>query len=153
MHECLNHDFKYWKVKRFVPDYATYANVCDIIKENIGQLKELFIVAAVESGSPPDIRRIPFFKFCERTKLLDKKMTASIIDTYFKATNFEVVDMDQNDDQALCRFEFFEIMVRIARGKYVETGEDKNLANAFSVLLQRHILPAHSELMPWQQWR
>lgn len=49
--------------------------------------------------------------------------------------------MDQNDDMALCRFEFFEILIRIAKGKYVDTGEEKNIANALSILLNRHILP------------
>ena len=58
--------------------------------------------------------------------------------------------MDQNDDQALCRFEFFEILVRIAKGKYVDTGEEKNIANALSILLQRHILPMQHTLPRWQ---
>ena len=51
-------------------------------------------------------------------------MNVGIIDTYFKATNFEEVVYDSNASDSLVRFEFLEILVRIARGKYIETGKE-----------------------------
>jgi hypothetical protein len=36
------------------------------------------------------------------------------IDRLFIATNVELFDMTENADRALCRFEFYEIIVRIA---------------------------------------
>ena len=80
--------------------------------------------------------------------MTDKRLNSGIIDTYFKATNFEEVDMDENDDNALCRFEFLEILVRIAKGKFIDHGKETNLAQALSILLQKYILPMHSQLMP-----
>ena len=62
-------------------------------------------------------------------------MHSGILDTYFKATNFEEEDQDNNDDFALNRFEFLEILVRIARGKYVETGVETQVSVALMKLL------------------
>jgi hypothetical protein len=44
------------------------------------------------------------------------------IDKIFIATNFEIVDLDENADRSLCRYEFFEIIVRMAYSKYFEKG-------------------------------
>ena len=50
------------------------------------------------------------------------------MDIYFTATNFEEDDQEGNDDRALIRFEFLEILIRIVRGKYVETKKEKTIA-------------------------
>ena len=68
-------------------------------------------------------------------KIIDKNITASILDIYFAATNFEEDDQEGNDDLALIRFEFFEILVRIVRGKYVETKKMKSLSAGLEKLL------------------
>lgn len=51
-------------------------------------------------------------------------MTSGIIDTYFKATNYEEIDQDNNDDNAINRFEFFEIIVRLSKGKFMDFGNE-----------------------------
>ena len=60
--------------------------------------------------------------------MLDSHLTASVVDIYFTATNFEEDDQEGNDDRALIRFEFLEILIRIVRGKYVETKKEKTIA-------------------------
>ena len=39
-------------------------------------------------------------------------------DRMFIAVNLEEEDLEDNPDRALCRYEFFEILVRIAIAKY-----------------------------------
>lgn len=53
-------------------------------------------------------------------KLIDKHLTLSTIDRLFIAVNFEGVPggLDDNPDKELCRYEFFEILVRMAIAKY-----------------------------------
>jgi hypothetical protein len=46
----------------------------------------------------------------------------SVVDRLFIATNVELFDMAENADRALCRFEFYEIIVRIAQSKFVDAG-------------------------------
>jgi hypothetical protein len=36
------------------------------------------------------------------------------IDRLFIATNVELEEVDENPDRALCRYEFFEVLARIA---------------------------------------
>lgn len=67
-------------------------------------------------------------------------MTSGQVDTYFVATNYEETDMDANDDTALCRFEFFEILVRIAKGKYIDLGYMDSLSMALEKLIKTHVL-------------
>ena len=50
--------------------------------------------------------------------MLDKNLTFSTLDRLFIATNVELVEMDDNPDKELCRFEMVEIIVRIAGAKY-----------------------------------
>ncbi len=38
----------------------------------------------------------------------------STIDRLFIATNVELEEIEENPDRALCRYEFFEILVRLA---------------------------------------
>lgn len=42
----------------------------------------------------------------------------STIDRIFIATNVETESLEDNPDRDLCRYEFFEILVRIADEKY-----------------------------------
>ena len=56
--------------------------------------------------------------------MIDKKLHQGIFDGYWKATNFEVEDQVNNDDNKLNRFEFLEILLRIAKGKYIDFGNE-----------------------------
>lgn len=44
------------------------------------------------------------------------------MDRAFVAVNYEEVDLDNNDDNSLCRYELLEIIVRLAKIKYMEKG-------------------------------
>jgi hypothetical protein len=81
-------------------------------------------------------------------------MNQGIIDTYFKATNFEEGgDQEGNDDLSLVRFEFLEIWARIARGKFLDTGKVATMSEALELLITKHILPLKKELPAWQEFR
>ena len=73
--------------------------------------------------------------------ILDKNVTTQTIDRLFIATNVELVEMDDNPDKELCRFEMLEILVRIAGAKYKETNVTKTYAQGLQLLLENHILP------------
>ena len=57
MRECMSHDFKYWKVRRFVYPYSAYEEVIELVRVHFEQLKEIFISAMCEYGTPPDFRK------------------------------------------------------------------------------------------------
>ena len=80
-------------------------------------------------------------------------MSLSILDTLFVATNFEKNEhQDLNSKMELCRYEFYEILVRIANERYVNKGICSKIHNALELLINDHVLP-FSNPGPWQEFR
>ena len=71
----------------------------------------------------------------------------SVIDRLFIAVNVEIFDMVDNADRALCRFEFFEIIVRIAQAKFVDSGHFNSISKATEFLIENYILRFRFEKM------
>jgi len=81
-------------------------------------------------------------------KIKDKQASTGILDGLFAAANFEGDDdpNDVNDNRALMRYEFFEILVRIAKLKYIGKGlMDNAVARALHRLFNENFLPILSE--------
>ena len=125
----------------------------DLVHKNFAAIKEVFTGAVAAGGAMPDINQLYFLEFCREAHIPDQAVTPSVLDVYFTATNFEVVEAEGNDDRALCRFEFVEILARIARGKYLDTGKCATYAAGVAKLLEEHILPMRDKLEPWQPFR
>jgi hypothetical protein len=71
----------------------------------------------------PNISWIDFSNFCDKCKIFDKNVIIATIDRIFIATNVELEKTTtDNPDKALCRYEFFEILVRIAQAKFKDPG-------------------------------
>lgn len=71
-----------------------------------------------------------FSQACYKWKIIDKDLSSSDMDRAYVATNFEEVEMENNDDNNLCRFELMEIIVRLAKIKYLEKGKCDTHAQA-----------------------
>ena len=69
------------------------------------------------------------------------------------AVNYEEVDLEENDDNSLCRYEFLEIIVRMAKIKYKDKGVCETVAEATQKLIEEYIIPNSKEHMPWQGFR
>jgi len=99
---------------------------------------------------------IDFGSFCERCKIIDGKgVTIATVDRSFIAAT---VAMDgvtlaaEKPANALCRFEFLEILCRLAQAKYKETGICATYEESMNKLMEEHVIPlAHPE--SWQEWR
>lgn len=76
----------------------------------------------------------------------------NVIDRLFIATNVELVNMVDNADRALCRFEFYEIIVRIALAKFTDTGH-LSISQGLRALLENYILRFRVDKMEGQSWR
>ena len=118
---CLAHDFQYWKLAKFIKDEAEVHACEDVIRRNFKLIKEIFIQIVAKGGSPPDIGQLEFHQFCQDAGIFDSHFTPRVLDIAFAAVNFEEEEQDGNDDRALIRFEFSEILVRMVKTKYIET--------------------------------
>lgn len=94
-----------------------------------------------------------FTSACNKWKILDKNLTTSDMDRSFVATNFEEVDLEANDDNCLCRYELLEIIVRLAKIKYLEKDKCKTFCEATRMLIEDSILPNSKNHMYVQEWR
>jgi len=88
-----------------------------------------------------------FGNICEEWRIIDKDFPMSFVDRLFIATNVELVNMVDNADRALCRFEFYEIIVRIAAAKFFEQGYYDSLSQSVESLIENFILRFKVERM------
>jgi len=95
---------------------------------------------------------IDFTNLCVLMGMMDKHITVSTLDRLFIATNVELVEMDENPDKELCRFELLEILVRIAGAKYKDPGIVKTYHEGTAMLIENHLLPLGKTLQ-WQEFR
>ena len=107
-----------WKVPKFCKDPEEVKRCEEVIRKHYSGLKHIF-VTLISNDDFPSIGFNTFTRFCERAQISDKvRCPSSVIDGMFIAANYEEDDNDDNPDRALCRYEFMEIMCRIADYKY-----------------------------------
>ena len=85
--------------------------------------------------------------------VIDKNLPMSAVDRLFIAVNVEIVDLEENQDRSLCRYEFFEILARMAFTKFMEKGPLKTVAEGLHKLLTEYIIENSIERIEFQEWR
>ena len=80
-------------------------------------LKDIF-TTLISRSNYPNINWLEFVNFVKQAKIIDQNTTLAVIDRLFIATNVELERIDENPDRSLCRYEFFEILVRIAGSRF-----------------------------------
>ena len=123
-----------------------------MIKKYIVPLKSQFL-RLISCFSYPVINWLEFVKECTNWELMGPDLTSTDIDRIFIATNFEEEDLEQNDDNSLVRFEFLEILVRIAKCKYYDKKKTRSITEALERLITTLIIPNSQEPMEWQAFR
>ena len=106
----------------------------------------------ISQSNYPNANWLEFVDFIRDCEILDEKVNMSSIDRHFIATNVEIEQIEENPDRALCRYEFFEILVRIAGQKYKETKIVSTYAQAFEKLITELVIPKYCAI-PWQDFR
>lgn len=145
--KCCELDSKEWKASRFIKDPAEVDKCWKVIEKNFVKLKDMFITLACKSNFPT-VTLMDFSIFSEICKFLDSHVVLATIDRLFIAANVEIIANDENPDKELCRFEFFEILLRIAQAKYRETNLVATPSEALEKLLKENVF-ANYKTHPW----
>jgi hypothetical protein len=122
-------DCNFSKIHRFVKDLDDRAAVFKMVKKYYSLLKDQFL-SCIATKSYPVIDWMDFVSSCHKWKVIDSDLTSMDIDRIFIATNYEEEDLEDNEDNSLCRYEFMEIMCRMAKSKYCQSGSCKSVAEA-----------------------
>ena len=99
--------------------------------------------------SYPVITWLDFSNACVKWDCNDKNLTSTDIDRLFIAVNYDENDLDDNDDNSLCRYQFCEIAARIGREKYYNKGLTNTIHEGTRRFLEDNLVPNSCEKMQW----
>ena len=149
--DAYNEDIKLWKGYRFIKDEGDKADTERVLQKYFAELKETFIAIAATSAWP-NVGQLDFCDFATKARFLDAAVNISCVDRSFIAANLKVADVATAPSNGLKRFEFLEIIVRLANSKYGETKVVKTYAEATEKLITDCVLP-YFVPEPWQEFR
>ena len=144
-------DIKYSKIRKI---FKTNTNDFEAVKRllwtNYTKIKNVFLTAVLHSDYPI-VSWNDFTLFCNKCKIPDSKScNLATIDRIYIATN-----VNQNapgggsqGDKDLVRYEFLEIIVRLANAKYKDSGVTFSTIEAVRKLLEENIFPNMEESNP-----
>ena len=145
-------DISKWKVQRFIKSETEYDNVYKIVEEYVVYLKTVYIVL-ISNSNFPAITWNDFISFVNSWKLLDDYLSLSAVDRLFIATKSGgTQDLNNFPERDLSRFEFYEIIVRMAACKYKDSGRWKTYALAVKTLIEDDLMTQFS-IDKWEHWR
>jgi hypothetical protein len=133
-----DYDFKKSKLGNMLKSQIERTAVADLLLEHLSRLKEEFLSLIVFSIYP-NISWLDFTAYSREHSVVGPTCSLSDIDRLFVAVNADLgapTPAGVNPDRALCRYEFLEILVRIASVKYREPKIVSGYADALSLLFQ-----------------
>ena len=113
-------------------------------------MRDLFNHLAA-SSQWPNISSLDFCDFAGKAKIIDNVVNISSVDRTFIAATLKVAESNAPSN-GLRRFEFLEIMVRLANIKFLETKIVKSYAEATEKMLSECVIPSFVP-EPWQEFR
>ena len=102
----------------------------------------------------PNIERTDFIDWAKQIKIPEgEKVRIDTLDRAFKAANYteEKIDGNPNPEVALCRYEYLEIVLRMSKVKYIDTGLTKTFSEALKMFMQQSFKNDASE--DWTKFR
>jgi hypothetical protein len=123
-------DIQYSKIRKFIKNESELQAVYKVLLDNYALIYEQYIFGQ-GSSNYPSVGMVDFVNLCKAWKVINKgDLSTQVIDQLFVAVNFEEVgggaaDLEDNPDKELCRYEFFEILVRMAKHKFIEAKKKK----------------------------
>ena len=126
------------------------------MKKHYEYIKRIWHSVSSESANYPALGNLDFESFARASKFVkDEINTATLDRSFIAATRAETSDIEKFPyipRNALNRFEFMEIIVRLAGVKYYETKQVKTYAEATDLFITNYI-QANFQPEPWQEFR
>ena len=153
MDKAFQIDSQFIKTDKFIKDKVDAEATLEVLREYFQPLKNQFLNQCSIPKFYPVITWLEFSKACKNWNIFDKYLSSVDIDRLFIATNYEEEDLDNNDDNSLCRYEFSEIAARIGKERYYDKGLTNTVAEGTRRFIEEHMIPNTCEIMPWQEFR
>ena len=141
-------DFGYSKIVRIIQKNDNeLENVKNLFWLNYTKIKNVYLTCILNSEYPV-ITWNDFTLICNKCKVVDKVCNLSIIDTVYIATNVPLNSATVNADRDLSRYEFMEILLRLANEKYKKQKICYSYTESLRKLLDENIYPNIEETNP-----
>lgn len=143
LRECFRLDWSRAKVGRIVPE-AERAAVQALLERSYRGLLALYRVVSamgVTGDTGFGVSQIEASSTISEAGLVDSVTRISDVDRFFIAAKVLPVDMHKKDlavrqDKALVRYQFMELLLRLAHQRFVQTGAAASMAEGLALLLE-----------------
>jgi NLR family CARD domain-containing protein 3 len=155
--KCFEYDWARCKIPKLVKDPLELIKVKDIISKKYPILKEIYkyYSSLSPAGDIWSIGQLVFTDICNESKMIDNTFRLADIDFHLKGALYQEVRNPRSPPNSLVRFQFMEILFRIALDKYFKTGICSSPSEAIGYLLDTNIVPnlGHVSANKWREAR
>jgi hypothetical protein len=154
--QCFEFDWERTKIPKLVKDVAQQNEIRKMLRANYRLFREAYkhYSSLGQQAGVWSIGQNAFSDLCMQCNLVDGvTLKLSDLDFQFKVTNYsEVKNHPRNPANALIRFQFMEIFVRIAIDKYIKSEICESYAEAVDKMLKENLLPVFANY-DTNKWR
>jgi len=150
LNRCITHDLKYWKVQRFVKEKDEYYRLSRVVRKYFPQLKAQHLWMISNANSYPATTWRDFRDWARKSNITEKGLDMNAVNRLFQTTNITTErSQDDNPDNALVRYEFIELLIRIAREKYMK---NSNITSTSDAALEKFIIEVFLPASSHEEW-
>lgn len=138
-------DLKYGKALKLCKHDGEKKHCIAILAQHYSALKNIYAFYTANSQSFPLMGQNDVTGFVYRCKVFDRSFNLALLDRCLIATNTlckSGIDKDPNE-RTLHRYEFIDMLIRLAYAKYRESKICLNLHESIEKLITDNILPYH----------
>ena len=134
--KCFNFDISCAKLDRVCKGNETeMKQVQTVLWKHYQKLVNIFLYQ-IRRDNLGVIGWVDFTTYCRMAGIIDEKtLQTDQFDRAFISTNMNSHGLISSAERNLQRYEFLEILVRLAKIKYIETGRMKNAGDALELML------------------
>ena len=147
----MRSDIQCWQGRRIIPEKREREECERVLRRHYPAIKKIFVAQAARS-SFPCISWLKYQEMCEECEIIDKDLNIEVLDQIFMDTSIDLEEMPEEPSTELQRFQFMEVIVRLAGAKYLKRGICSSYAASVRKLLDEHILRIEGQDR-WQEFR
>lgn len=152
--DCLEFDWRHSRIPNFVKSSEEISNLKNLLRANYALIKVAYKNLSAYGGS--DVFSIGsniFTDFLNECKIFDSNYGLSDLGVNLNSTLIQKEKGQiYNPGNSLVRYEFIEILLRVAVDKYIRSRKSISYVEAFGRLLTEHLVPVMNKFFS-QKWR
>ncbi|CAG9323140.1 unnamed protein product [Blepharisma stoltei] len=155
LRKCFEFDWERSKIPKLVKDPEEQTKVSKMLWEAYRVIKEVYKYYSSLSpqGEIWSIGQMVLTDLCNEAKIFDSNFRLADLDFHTKAALYtEIKNNPRNPANALIRYQFMEILVRISLDKFLKSGQATTASEAVYIMLNNHIKPNLSHILA-DKWR